>query len=320
MPAAFLPSPARGVWNLGPIPARGYALCLVLGVIAGLWVADRRYRRMGGQPGLILDIATVAVPAGLIGARVYSVITDFSLYFGHGRDWVDVLRIWDGGLGLPGAIAAGALGAAISCHWAQVGFRPVVAAAAPAVAFAQAIGIWGNWFNQALYGPPSTLPWAVEIAPEHRVTGYESFATFQPVFLYESIWNLIVGVLVILAIRRLLLTGDRAFALYAGLYAIGRFWAEALLIGSSPRLLGLRVNQVVMIIVLAGAVTYLYVTRARRGPDVIVPAIGLSPDGENGGSEAERAGGAGAVDEAGGLGPARGDAMAPGAAADPAPG
>lgn len=334
MPAAFLPSPAHSVWNLGPIPIRGYALCVVLGVIAGLWVTDRRYRRIGGRAGLILDIATLAVPAGLIGARAYSVITDFSLYFGHGRDWADILRIWDGGLGLPGAIAAGALGAWISCRRAGVDFRPVVAAAAPALAFAQAIAIWGNWFNQSLYGPPTALPWAVEIAPEHRVTGYESFATFQPAFLYESIWNLIVGFLVIYAIRRLLLTGDRAFALYAGLYAIGRFCTEALLVGSSPRLLGLRVNQVVMIIVIAGAVVYLYATRAKRGPEIIVPTTLLGPGGGDDGTEADQAdssAGDGAVGPAndgavadGRLGQARADAMAAGAAAaaaaEPAPG
>jgi prolipoprotein diacylglyceryl transferase len=275
MPAALLPSPARGVWNLGPIPVRGYALCLILGVVAGLWVTERRYRRMGGRPGLVLDIATVAVPAALVGARAYSVITDLTMYFGHGKDWVAILRIWDGGLGLPGAIAAGALGAAFSARRAGADFRPVAAAAAPALAFGQAVSVWGNWFDQTLYGRPSALPWAVAISPEHRVTGFESFASFQPAFLYESGWNLLVGFAVSYAIRRLLLTGDRAFALYAGLYAIGRFCTEALLIGSSPRLLGLRVNQVVMILVLAGAIAYLYLTRDRKGPDVVVPATAL---------------------------------------------
>jgi prolipoprotein diacylglyceryl transferase len=282
MPAAFLPSPARGVWNLGPIPIRAYALCSILGVLIALWLAERRYQRMGGRPGVVLDIATLAVPAGLIGSRLYSVITDYQLYFGHGRDWINLLRIWDGGLGLPGGVVAGALAAWFSCRRAGVGLSPVAAAAAPPLAFAQAIGILGNWFGQQLYGRPSALPWAVEIAPVHRVTGYESYATFQPVFLYESIWDLIVGALVIYAIRRLLLTGDRAFALYGGMYATGRLCAEAMLIGHSPQLLGLRINQVVMIGVLAGAVTYLYVTRAKKGPDVIVAASGSSGTGTGG--------------------------------------
>jgi len=269
MPAAFLPSPARGVWNLGPIPIRAYALISVLGVVVALWIADRRYRRLGGRPGLVLDIGTLAVPAGLIGARLYSVLTGYQVYFGHDHDWVNFLRIWDGGLGLPGGITAGALTAWISCRRAKVDLGPVAAAAAPALAFGPAIGILGNWFSQRLYGRPSTMPWAVTISPVHRVTGYESYATFQPVFLYESVWDLIMGVLVSYAIRRLLLTGDRALALYAGMYAAGMICAEAVLVGRSERLLGLRVNQVVMIVVLAGAVTYLYVTRAKKGSDVI---------------------------------------------------
>ena len=237
MPAAFLPSPARSVWDLGPIPVRGYALCVVLGIVVALWIADRRYRLMGGRAGLVLDIATLAVPAGLIWARLYTVVTDYQLYFGPGRDWANILRIWDGGLGLPGGVAAGALGAWVACRRAGVGLSPVALVAAPALAFGQAIGVWGNWFSQARYGPPSAVPWAVEIAPGHRVTGYESFATFQPLFLYESLWALLLGVLLIYVIRQLQPTGDRAFALYAGLYAIGRFCAEALLIGGSPRIL-----------------------------------------------------------------------------------
>jgi prolipoprotein diacylglyceryl transferase len=276
MPTALLPSPARDAWNIGPIPIRAYALCSVLGVVAALWLAERRYRRIGGRPGLVLDIATLAVPVGLIGSRAYGVVTGYQLYFGHGRDWVNILRIWDGGLGLPGGLVSGALVAWISCRRAGVGLSPMTAAVTPALAFAQAIAILGNWFSQQLYGRPSTLPWAVEIAPEHRVTGYESSATFQPVFLYESVWDLIVAALVIYAIRRLLLTGDRAFALYAGLYAIGGLGAEALLVGQSPRLLGIRINQVVLIGVLAGAGAYLYITRARKGPDLVVPAGGGS--------------------------------------------
>jgi prolipoprotein diacylglyceryl transferase len=340
MPVAFLPSPAHSVWNLGPIPIRGYALCVILGVIAGLWITDRRYRRIGGRAGLILDIATAAVPAGLIGARAYSVITDFSLYFGHGRDWTGVLRIWDGRLGLPGGIAAGALAAWICCRRAGTGLRPVAAAAAPALAFGQAIAVWGNLFSHSLIGPPSTLPWAVEIAPVYRVTGFESFATFQPAFLYESVWNLIAGALVIYAIGRLLLTGDRAFALYAELYAIGRFWTEALVIGSSPHVLGLRVNQVVMVAVIAGSAVYLYATRAKRGPDIVVPTILLSPDADAeqvagaAGADVDRTTSAAVDDTADqGAGPdagaqgetpgdamVSGDAMASGAAAEPAPG
>jgi prolipoprotein diacylglyceryl transferase len=268
MPAAFLPSPSRATWSLGPIPVRAYALCVVAGIVVGLWVANRRYLRFGGRAGLVLDAATLAIPLGLVGARIYGVITDYQVYFGHGQDWTNVLRIWDGGLGFPGAIAGGALGAWIACRRAGVAVAPVVGAVAPGLAFAQAIGRWGNWFVQQGYGRPSALPWAVEISPVHRIAGYESFATFQPTFLYESLWDAAVGAAVIYA-ARWLLTGDRAFALYCGLYAIGRFWTEGLQIDRSPHLFGLRFDQVAMIVVVIGAAAYLYLTRHKRGPGVL---------------------------------------------------
>ena len=272
MPVAFLPSPSRSLWHVGPIPVRAYPICVVLGIIVGLWVASRRYRRIGGRPGMILDIATVAIPVGLIGARLYSVLTDYGLYFAHGRDWTNIFRIWDGGLGIPGAVAGGALGAWVACRRERARLAPVAGAVAPALAFAQAIGRWGNWFNQQLYGRPTTLPWAVEISPEHRLAGYVNFATFQPTFLYESLWDALVGVTVILAARRFLLSGDRTFAVYAGLYAFGRFWTQGLEINYSPHVLGLRIDQVVMILILACAIVYLYLTRNERGPDVVTPA------------------------------------------------
>jgi prolipoprotein diacylglyceryl transferase len=272
MPVAFLPSPSRSLWHVGPIPLRAYPICVVLGIIVGLWIASRRYRMVGGRPGMILDIATVAIPVGLLGARLYSVLTDIGFYFGYGRDWVNVFRIWDGGLGIPGAVAGGALGAWLVCRRERARLPPVAGAVAPALAFAQAIGRWGNYFNQQLYGRPSTLPWAVEISPVHRLAGYVNFATFQPTFLYESLWDALVGVAVILAARRFLLPGDRIFALYAGLYAVGRFWTQGLEINDTPHVLGLRIDQVVMALILAFAILYLCLTRNERGPDVVAPA------------------------------------------------
>jgi prolipoprotein diacylglyceryl transferase len=271
MPVAVLPSPARSLWHIGPIPLRAYAICVVVGIVVGLWVASRRYRGVGGRPGMILDVATVAIPFGLLGARLYSVLTDIGFYFGQGRDWVNVFKIWDGGLGIPGAVVGGALGAWLVCRREQAELAPVAGAVAPALAFAQAIGRWGNWFNQQLYGRPSSLPWAVEISPEHRLAGYVNFATFQPTFLYESLWDALVGVAVILVARRFLLPGDRAFALYAGLYAFGRFWTQSLEITTSLHVLGLRIDQVVMILIVVSAVIYLYRTRDERGPDVVTP-------------------------------------------------
>src|SRR3984885_4176692 len=261
MPVAFLPSPSRSLWHVGPIPLRAYPICVVLGIIVGLWIASRRYRMVGGRPGMILDIATVAIPVGLLGARLYSVLTDIGFYFGHGRDWVNVFRIWDGGLGIPGAVAGGALGAWLVCRRERTRLAPVAGAGAPPLAFAQAIGRWGNYFNQQLYGRPSTLPWAVEISPVHRLAGYVNFATFQPTFLYESLWDALVGALVIYAARRFLLAGDRTFALYLGLYALGRFLTQALAVDYSPSVFGLRVDQVLMILIVAGAIAYLCMTR-----------------------------------------------------------
>jgi prolipoprotein diacylglyceryl transferase len=267
MSVAFLPSPARGVWHLGPVPVRAYAICIILGILVALQVAARRYAKIGGREGIVLAVATVAVPAGLVGARGYSILTDSQLLIGHRHDWTAVLRIWDGKIGFPGAVVAGALGAWVACRRAGVAFGPVAGAAAPGLAFGQAIGRWGNWFGQALYGRPSTLPWAVVIAPEHRVRGYENFAAFQPAFLYESAWDVLTGVLVIYAARRFLLTGDRVFAVYAAIYAIGGFWIQSLRIDPSHHFLGLRTGQWVLAAAFAAAVGYLYQTRHKHGPD-----------------------------------------------------
>ncbi|HEY1619542.1 MAG TPA: prolipoprotein diacylglyceryl transferase family protein [Streptosporangiaceae bacterium] len=270
MPVAYLPSPAREVWHLGPIPVRGYALCAIAGVLVALWLTDRRYRRMGGPSGMVLDVAAVAVPAGIIGARIYAVLTDYHAYFGAGRDWVAVFRLWDGGLGTAGLIGAGAIGAWAYCRHYGYALAPIALAATPALAVGQAIGAWGNWFGQRLYGAPSSLPWAVAIDPVRRANDYESFSTFQPVFLYQSLWDLLIAAAVAYAIRRFLLTGDRAFALYAGLYAAGRFVCELLRIDTSPHLLGIRVTEGATLVVAAGSVCYLALSRARQ--DRLAPA------------------------------------------------
>jgi len=269
MSIAFIPSPSNGVWHLGPIPIRAYALCIIAGVIVAVWVAERRYKAIGGRPGLILDVATWAVPFGLVGARLYHVLTDPELYFGAGRDWAGIFKIWDGGIGIPGAISLGAVGAWIACRRAGVRLGPVAGAAAPGVALAQAIGRWGNWFNQELYGRPSSLPWALKISPQHRAVGFENVATYQPTFLYESLWDIGVALLVIWAARRLLLTGDRTFALYVAAYGVGRFLTESLRIDFAHSFGGLRVNQWMAIVIFVGGVIYLYRTRHKIGPDVL---------------------------------------------------
>ena len=276
MPAAFLPSPASSVWHLGPVPLRAFSLCMVAGVLAGLWLTDWRYRRAGGQEGVILAVATVAVPIGIVGARVYSVASNAHLYFGHGRDWVDVLRFWNGGLGVAGAVAAGALAAWAYCRHAGIDLGPLALAAAPALPVGQAIAVWGNWFTQSLYGRPSGLPWAVAITPVHRAVGYQAFATFQPIFVYESALYLLVAAAVAYGIHRFHLTGDMAFALYAGLYATARFCAEAQRVDYSPRLLGFRTDEAAMFAILLVAWCYMLVMRGRRYRRPVLFAAAMS--------------------------------------------
>ena len=269
---AFIPSPAQGVWNLGPIPVRAYALLIVAGIIIAVWFGGKRYVARGGRPGTITDIAIWAVPFGIIGGRLYHVVTDNQLYFGpDGKGLAAAFRIWDGGLGIWGAVALGALGAWIGARRAGVALPPVADAIAPAIALAQAIGRLGNYFNQELFGKPTTVPWALEIDPVHRPAGYEQFATFQPTFLYESLWLLGMVLVLVWADKRFRMGHGRVFALYVLLYCVGRFWIEGLRIDDANVLLGLRLNEWTSILVGLGALIYLIVSaKLRPGPDDIV--------------------------------------------------
>ena len=267
MTRAFIPSPDQGVWHLGPFPLRAYALCIILGVVVAIWLGERRWVARGGKPGQVGDIAIWAVPFGLVGGRLYHVITDYGLYFGDGRDPVAALYIWQGGLGIWGAIALGALGAYIGCRRAGVKFLPMADALAPGIVIAQAIGRWGNWFNQELFGRPTTVPWGLEIDPAHRPDGYEQFATFHPTYLYEFFWNLGVAGLVIWADRRFKLGFGRAFALYVAGYTAGRGWIEYLRIDpvQGSDVFGLRLNVWTSIILFLASVLF-FVWSSRRHP------------------------------------------------------
>ena len=269
---AFIPSPSQGVWNLGPVPLRAYALLIIAGIVIAVWCGGKRYVARGGTTGTITDIAIWAVPFGIIGGRLYHVITDNQLYFGeNGKGLAAAFRIWDGGLGIWGAVAFGALGAWIGARRAGVALPPVADAIAPGIALAQAIGRWGNYFNQELFGKPTTVPWALEIDPAHRPAGYEQFATFQPTFLYESLWLLGMVLVLVWADKRFRMGHGRVFALYVLLYCVGRFWIEGLRIDDANEILGLRLNEWTSILVGLGALIYLIVSaRLRPGPDDIV--------------------------------------------------
>jgi prolipoprotein diacylglyceryl transferase len=269
---ASIPSPSQGVWNLGPLPIRAYALCIIAGIVLAVWWGNRRYVERGGEPGVIMDIAIWAVPFGIVGGRLYHVITDNQLYFGpNGAGLGAALRIWDGGLGIWGAVALGAVGTWIGARRAGVLLPPVADAVAPGVAAAQALGRWGNYFNQELFGAPTNAPWGLEIDLAHRPAGYEQFTTFHPTFLYESLWMIGVAFAVVWTDRRFRLGHGRVFALYVLLYCTGRLWIESLRIDEAHHILGLRLNVWTSIVVGIGALIYLIVSaRLRPGREEIL--------------------------------------------------
>ncbi|WP_435741501.1 prolipoprotein diacylglyceryl transferase [Nocardioides sp. SYSU DS0663] len=223
-----IPSPDQGTWYLGPVPLRGYALAIILGIVVAVWLSERRWVARGGTAGDIQDLAIWAVPFGLVGGRLYHVATDYARYFGEGENPVTALYVWRGGLGVWGAIAFGALGVMIGARLKGIRLLPVLDAIAPTVLVAQAIGRWGNWFNQELFGKPTDLPWALEIDPAHRPVGYLDQTTFHPTFLYEFLWNLAAFALVVWLDRRLRLGHGRVVALYVMAYTAGRGWIEML--------------------------------------------------------------------------------------------
>jgi prolipoprotein diacylglyceryl transferase len=263
----FIPSPSQGVWHLGALPIRGYALCIILGVVVAIWMGERRWAARGGISGQVSDIAIWAVPFGLVGGRLYHVITDPARYFGRGGDPVAALYVWQGGLGIWGAIALGGVGAWIGARRAGVRMPPLADALAPGIVVAQAIGRWGNWFNQELFGRPTTLPWGLEIAPDKRPPGYGAYETFHPTYLYECIWDLGAAGLVLWADRRFRLGHGRAFALYAMAYTAGRGWIEYLRIDTveANDVFGLRLNVWTSIVVFVCATVY-FVVVGRRHP------------------------------------------------------
>ncbi len=262
-----IPSPSQGVWHLGPFPVRAYAFAIILGVIAAVWVGDKRWVARGGEQGQVADIALWAVPAGLVGARLYHVATDHDLYFGEGKSALGALEIWHGGLGIWGAIAGGLLGAWFYCHRHGVLLRPLADALAPGLLLAQVIGRFGNYFNQELFGRPTTLPWGLEIDLAHRPVGYAQFDTFHPTFLYEALWNLTGMALLLYLDRRYRLGYGRVFALYVMIYTAGRGWIESLRIDSIEldNVLGLRWGVWMSIGLFVGAAIYFVVT-GRRHP------------------------------------------------------
>ncbi|MHA7241551.1 prolipoprotein diacylglyceryl transferase [Arthrobacter sp. TMS1-12-1] len=268
-PDTYIPSPTISALQFGPITLNFYALCILAGIVAAVWLTGRRLTARGGQPGQVLDVVMWAVPFGIIGGRLYHVITDYQLYFGPGKDPVDALKIWEGGLGIWGAIALGALGAYIGCRRNNVGFLAFADAAAPAVLIAQALGRWGNWFNNELYGDPSAAPWALQIHAMDAGTGRAQLnpdgtpvvlGYFDPTFLYESVWCLIAAALILILDRRTTLGAGSVLALYVALYTAGRFFFELMRSDYANLILGLRINTWVSALLFLAALAF-FITR-----------------------------------------------------------
>lgn len=273
---ANIPSPDRGVWEIGPIPIRAYALCIIAGIILAIWWGERRWIARGGTAGTVIDIAVFAVPFGLVGGRLYHVATDWHRYFGEGKNPLDALRIWDGGLGIWGAIALGAVGALIGCRVKGVPLPAYADAIAPGIVVAQAIGRVGNYFNQELYGGPTDLPWGLELYRRVNEFGEDDNlngvainhipildSPVHPTFLYELIWNLLVAALVVWADRKFRLGHGRAFAAYVMGYTLGRTWIELMRTDDATLVFGVRVNVWVSALVFLGAAVYFVLARSR---------------------------------------------------------
>ena len=295
---AAIPSPPFQTLELGPLSFRMYGLCIALGALAGIAVARKRWADWGGDPEDLTTIALGAIPAGLVGARLYHVVTDFSDKYSCGPDssgcwWPDAFLVWKGGLGIPGAVLLGTVvGIAIAIR-IGLDWKRGLDVAAPALPIAQAIGRLGNWFNQELYGRPTDLPWALEIGPDNRPVELLDQPTFHPTFLYEGLWNLALAGLIIVGSNRIVLRPSRWFAVYVIGYGVGRLWVESLRIDAATELAGLRVNTWMSLVIIALGLLWLFwrgspvdaeaTARHRAGEplrDIFLlgPAGGLHPD------------------------------------------
>lgn len=278
---ADIPSPTTAVWKIGPIPIRAYALCIIAGIVAAAVITDYRMRRRGTPPWAILDIAVYAVPFGIIGGRIYHVITSPESYFGANGEPIKALYIWEGGLGIWGAIALGAFGAWLACKQMGLPLPLVADSMAVGLPVGQAVGRLGNWFNNELYGGPTTLPWGLQVHkmdpdnPGHALVGPDGKAValeglYHPTFLYELVWNLLVAGFVWLADRRFHFGRGRAFALYVMAYTVGRGFIESIRTDPATEFGGIRLNVWTSIVVFLGALAYFLL---KKGPqEFVIPA------------------------------------------------
>ena len=273
---SYLPSPTVGVLHLGPLPVRMYALCILLGIVVAVWLTGRRLVPRGGEPGQALDVAAYAVLFGIVGGRLYHVITTPGPYWGADGHPLDALKIWEGGLGIWGAISLGALGAWIGCRRTGLSFLAFADAAAPGVAFAQAIGRFGNWFNNELYGGPTTLPWGLEIHEWDQSAGRAVVdsagnpvlkGVFHPTFLYEAVFLVVLATALLVIDRRRSLAPGQLFGLYVAGYPLGRIVIETMRTDEAQLVLGQRLNVWTSVVVFLLGVWIFWYTGRRHDAD-----------------------------------------------------
>jgi phosphatidylglycerol---prolipoprotein diacylglyceryl transferase len=272
---ASIPSPDNGVIDIGPIPIHAYGLLLAIGVLVAAWIAERRWLARGFDRKTFNEMAIWIVVGGVVGARVYHVISDYQLFT---HDWLRAFEIWRGGLSIWGVLAGGAIAVVVMTRIKHVEALPLTDCIAPGLLAAQAIGRWGNYFNQELFGGPTKLPWGLEISPSKRPPGYLNVQTFHPTFLYESLYCLFLLGVVLWVERRFRLRKGQMLALYLATYTFGRFFFENLRVDPANEILGMRVNSWVSAIVCIFAVAW-FVWLGRRGseyPPGTVPADGVT--------------------------------------------
>jgi prolipoprotein diacylglyceryl transferase len=272
---ASIPSPDNGVIDVGPLPLHAYGLLLAIGVLVAAWIAERRWVARGFDGKTFNDMAVWIVVGGIVGARAYHVISDYQLFT---DDWLRAFQIWKGGLSIWGVLAGGVIAVIVVTRIKHVETLPLMDCIAPGLLAAQAIGRWGNYFNQELFGGPTDLPWALEISPANRPAGYLDVATFHPTFLYESIYCLFLLGFLLLVERRVRLRKGQMFALYLATYTFGRILFEHLRVDPANEIAGIRLNSWVSAIVCILSIAW-FVWLGRRGseyPPGTVPADGTA--------------------------------------------